>query len=549
MLFAEFASAQTLGQITVPSEKIVQYKKAEWSVISTGDYKNPYDQKEVSMNMILTSPSGKPIILPCYFDIQAGKAVWKARFSPLEDGKYLYHFELESNKEPVLSKEMTFVSLTNGTDPGFLRKNNAYTFKFDNGDLFRGIGENIAWESRSFENDKWTYDYLLPSLSKNGANFFRTWMSYWNLPLEWQKVNMTKRYQNTSAYFNPGAIKRMDELVNMTDSLNLYFMLTLEWHGHFMEKGGWKDSPYNVINGGPAKTPADFFSNDAARDRFKNKLRYCVARWGYSTHIAAWEFFNEVDNAAFTEDDGIIIPLNSIAQWHLEMSRYLKDLDPYQHMVTTSISHRDIIGMNSIPYIDFNQKHIYKHTGKIPAIYKDYISNFGKPYVIGEFGYRWEDADPQYSTAFNYDFKRGLWYGLFSPTPILPMSWWWELFDDEQMAPYFAGVREISDKMLKSGKGDFEPVPVLAKNLETYGLRCGEVTFIYLLNNTKEVFAADVAVPSLTSAAYVIQQYDPETRKYHPLKNEVLNAGGLKLKNFSLAPKQETVLILTRKEK
>lgn len=549
VLIVESVSGQRIDRIALPEKKILQFQKAEWSIITTGKFRNPYDQKEVSMDMVLTSPSGKPVLLPCYFEKQDScTVIWKARFSALEDGQYRYHFELKNGQASDSSKEMTFLAEA-GKDPGFLRKNNDYTFKFDNGDLFRGIGENIGWESRSFENDKWTYDHLLPSLSGNGANFFRTWMSYWNLPLEWQKVNMTKRYQNTGDYFNPGAIKRMDELVNMTDSLHLYMMLTLEWHGHLMEKGGWKNSPYNEINGGPAQTPADFFSNDAARDKFKNKLRYCVARWGYSTHIAAWEFFNEVDNAAFTEDDSIIIPLNSIAQWHLEISRYLKDLDPYQHMVTTSISHRDIIGMNSIPYIDFNQKHIYKHTDKIPAIYNDYISNFGKPYVIGEFGYRREDADPKYAAEFNYDFKRGLWYGLFSPTPILPMSWWWELFDDEQMAPYFNGVKEISNKMLKSGKGNFEPIAISAKDLEAYSVRCGEEIFIYLLNNTGTAVTANVSVPALTLNNYSIQQFDPSSRKYHTLKDNIKQSKNLHLTNFRLDTKQEAVLILSPKRK
>ena len=68
-------------------------------------------------------------------------------------------------------------------------------------------------------------------------------------PLNGKKVNSTKRYTNTTEYFNPGAIKRMDELVNLTDSLHLYFMPTMDWHGHLMEGGGWENSPYNVING------------------------------------------------------------------------------------------------------------------------------------------------------------------------------------------------------------------------------------------------------------------------------------------------------------
>lgn len=38
----------------------------------------------------------------------------------------------------------------------------------------------------------------------------------------------------------------------------------------------------------------DFFTNERARADYKQRLRYLVARYGYSTSIFAWEFFNEV---------------------------------------------------------------------------------------------------------------------------------------------------------------------------------------------------------------------------------------------------------------
>jgi hypothetical protein len=78
----------------------------------------------------------------------------------------------------------------------------------------------------------------------------------------------------------------------------------------------WKISPYNKANGGPAATPTEFFTSKKAQLRYKDKLRYIIARWGYSTHIAAWELFNEIDNAAFTPKDSVIIPFSAIVQWH-----------------------------------------------------------------------------------------------------------------------------------------------------------------------------------------------------------------------------------------
>ncbi|SCC49215.1 protein of unknown function [Chitinophaga costaii] len=519
---------------------ITQYQKAEWNITLTATYNNPYDQRQVSLDMLLKSPSGKPLLLPCYYD--AVQQTWKARFTPQESGTYQYHFHLQAGQEDTSNADQRFTAQASNSQ-GFLHKHDLWTFQYDNGDLFRGIGENIAWESRDFEADKWTYQYLLPKLAQNGGNFFRTWMCYWNLPLEWKKVHNTKRYSNSDAYFNPGAITRMDSLVAQCDSLHLHFMLTLDWHGHFMQNGGWKNSNYNVANGGPCTTPTDFFTLPAAQEMYKNRLRYIVARWGYSSSIAVWEFFNEVDNAAFTQQDSILIPLPAIAQWHLEMSRYLKGLDPYQHLVSTSISHRDIIGMNSIPYIDFNQKHIYKYTEKIPGIYPDYIQTFGKPYVVGEFGYRWEDQDPKYAVEADYDYKRGLWYGLFSATPLLPMSWWWELFDDQHMMPYLQSVRTISNHMLNAGKGAFTPIPVKAGLLEAYALQCGQTYYVYLLNNTDTTQSPSLQLT--VPAGYKLQQFTPSANAF-TTQAYTGTAKGMAIRGFALPAKTETVLVFSK---
>src|SRR5690606_16728613 len=94
-------------------------------------------------------------------------------------------------------------------------------------------------------------------------------------------------------------------------------------------------------NGGPASTPEEFFTLKESRDKYKNRLRYIVARWGYATSIGAWEFFNEIDNAAFSEEDSVIISHDAIADWHREMAAYLKSIDPYDHIVNRGILHAE----------------------------------------------------------------------------------------------------------------------------------------------------------------------------------------------------------------
>jgi hypothetical protein len=253
---------------------------------------------------------------------------------------------------------------------------------------------------------------------------------------------------------------------------------------------------------------------------------------------------------AFTPspEDSVVIPNDAITEWHSEMSRYLHDIDPYHHIITTSISHRDILGLDALPYIDINQKHIYKNTEALPAELSRYTNSYNKPYMIGEFGYEW-NWKIDFSTipaGLEYDFKRGLWYGLFSPTPILPMSWWWEFFDSHDMIPYFRSVREISDKMLESGKGSFEKISVKSDIIESYGLKCGETVFVYLLNNSNSDKTSYLTIGPADKRSYHVMIFIPGSRVYEKLGSSTRNKNGLLILNsIHLKSKHELVLVLT----
>jgi hypothetical protein len=526
-----------------------QYEKTEFNIIISSGFKNPYTASDIELDMHLTAPSGKELFVPCFY--VSGDTVcslWKARFAAQEAGTFTYSFQLIRNSHKTINSDTSVFTAVQSSKNGFLHTDGLWTLKYDSGKLFRGIGENVAWESRSFENPKWTYDYFLPKLAREGANFFRTWMCSWNLPLEWQMVSGTGRYMNTAEYYNSGGIERMDQLIGMTDSLGMHIMLTLDsggslWHEFWCDTGSTCKGSNN---------PADFFTRAGARQRYKDKLRYLVARWGYSPGIAAFEFFNEIDNSAYTPspEDSVIIPHEAVVEWHSEMSRYLHDIDPYHHIITTSISHRDIIGMNMLPYIDINQKHIYKNTEGMRSEILRYTRACNKPYIIGEFGFEW-DWTIDFSTiasGLEYDFQRGLWYGLFSPTPILPMSWWWEFFDEHNMTPYFKSVREISDQMLEAGKGSFEILDVKADIIEAYGLKCGDKLFVYLLNNSNSGVKSKVMIKIAERRSYNVQGFMPAKRTYRKIWNTAAAKEGLLVPAIKLASKESLILILSPKK-
>ena len=499
-LTALTAGAQVLS-VEGPRTRVAQYRRADFSIVLKGTWNNPYLQEEVTLDMVLTAPSGRTLSLPCFYveGESGGESRWAARFTPQEKGRYSYVFRFAEKGIPVSESPAGTFEASDPFGKGILHVNGNWTLRFDDGTLFRGIGENICWESRTNDDskffkalheqhDRFNYDVMLPAFAWNGGNFCRLWMCSWNFPIDRHRNFNNFRYEESDEYFNPSAVARLDHVMELGEDLDIRFML--------------------CMGAGDVRTDRDFFVSDAAKARYRNYLRYIVARWGYSPAIGMWEFFNEIDNIQF-RDQRNPIPAADIVAWHAEMAAYLKSIDPFGHIVTTSISHRDLEGLNDVKDMDINQKHIYRATSSIPETIVRYEKAHGKPYVIGEFSYEWDWSKnfDDFAEDMDLDFRRGLWYGLFSPTPVTPMSWWWEYFGNRATDLYFRHVRTVSDRMLKVGKGSFEPVPVEAEGAEAYAVRCGKRVYVYAYNpSSKPVSALHVTV---TGPLYIAPKVIP----------------------------------------
>jgi hypothetical protein len=313
---------------------------------------------------------------------------------------------------------------------------------------------------------------------------------------------------------------RLDEIFRLAKKQGIYIMLTIDYHGVFKSfidrwasNAEWRTNPYNSANGGPCKTPTDFFINAEARKIYKNKLRYLVARWGYSTHLACWEFWNEIDNVMETQ----LVPADAIASWHLEMADYLKQLDPYKHLVSTSVTYREIPGLWDIKNLDFTQHHNYGPTANMKESILKYVDRFHKPDVVGEFALGWKGPGKDYPEGlYEGELHNGIWRGLFSPTPILPLSWWWEYHLYKKHYYHFKTAADFVSLMLKN-KEDVQEISVtsLDPDIETMGLRSENQLFLWLRNSTVKLLNdLTLAIPGTGNSKYLMKYYDTWTGKH-----------------------------------
>ncbi|MFC1570738.1 DUF5060 domain-containing protein [Candidatus Omnitrophota bacterium] len=383
---------------------------------------NENDPENVRVEAYVKAPSGKEVTVPlfCSMNKRSGKkSSWQMRFSPIETGKYEYSVKVTSGS---VNEETTPASFTSKKtkNAGFLRKakNNDHYLQFDSGAAFFGIGHDVGWVYNSSPSVFGRYFSLL---SGAGCNITRIWMSSWALPLEWKEVGE----------YSELASKKLDEILELAANKGIYIMLCFDTYGSLISEGGmwgeehWGINPYNKENGGPCEKPEDFFTNPEAKKEYKNRLRYIVSRWGWSTNILAFELWNEYD---------------APADWVKEMASYIESIDPHGHFVTTShgypfgqpFDESKIWNLKEIGLVTFHEYGNGANSDMVmPLIQRSRRTaiKYKKPFIVSEFGIDFGKDDKAYDPdGEGIALHNSLWASSLSKSFGTAMNWWYDTY-------------------------------------------------------------------------------------------------------------------------
>ncbi len=183
----------------------------------------------------------------------------------------------------------------------------------------------------------------------------------------------------------------------------------------------------------------------AAAKRF---FRHAIARWGASTSVAAWEYWNEMDPGLPT------------GRFHAELGEFLARHDPYRHLRTTSTwapSPRDC----RHPDLDLAGTHFYLRPADRPRLANEVEAVLdrarwlreqapAKPALLDEFGLaddQWRITGEMRRSADLSDVHNALWASALSGTSGTALAWWWERLDQHDghalyrpLSRFLAGV-------------------------------------------------------------------------------------------------------------
>jgi hypothetical protein len=438
-----YSAVQNVEVLGINPPRARLYSRVEIDVNVTGYIGNQFDPEDVNVTAFITDPEGKVLALPAFYyqDYRrvllgnterlepVGQPCWKVRFTPVKAGRYEFYVEAVSKGSSKRTPVYSFEVEPSG-QPGFARvsgRDSRY-FEFDNGSSNFFVGLDVCW---SGSRGTYDYDEWFRAMAASGVNLVRIWMAPWRFGIEWRQLG---RYDLEEAW-------RLDYVLELAERYGIRVILCLMNHGQLSTQANpqWSENPYNKARGGPLSKPEEFWTSEEARKLFKKRLRYIVARWGYSTSLLAWELWNEVDLT-----DNYMSVRENVARWHAEMAAYLKRLDPYKRMVTTSFANPNLDPLVwQLGEIDFITVHKYGPegfqdvAGTLYDIVRRAWERYRKPVLVTEFGvdWRWEgltDKPLYYLDREGVGLHDGLWATVMAGSPATAMSWWW----DNYIHPY-----------------------------------------------------------------------------------------------------------------
>ncbi len=425
------------------------YGKCEIDVALTGTWDNPYDSEDIALDAEVTTASGKRYSQPGFFMIPqrheqegiedlmlpAGKGQWKVRLAATEIGPMRVTLKARDRSgRAVFELPQAIMVKASRSARGFVRVStaDAHYLAHDSGDGFVPVGHNVPIYHTS--NNMSVKD-ILEKMAANGENWNRWWMSKSGLGLEWE----TKL-----GWYRQAQAAKLDMLLEDAGRLGMYYLLCMDTHQDFRQDG-WKENPFNASLGGPCRTAGEWFTNETAKALYRKRLRYTVARWGYSPHVLCWEFGNEFEGWADAKQETIIA-------WHREMASVLAALDPYDHLISTSWwSKTGPEACWQIPEMDIVQTHSYANNDLNTALEAHAFcltqwTGFRKPHLFAEFGIRSHnfsaEDDPTGRAIHNT-----VWASIASGSCGAAMPWWHENYiEPKNLYFHFQAIRNFVKK-------------------------------------------------------------------------------------------------------
>jgi hypothetical protein len=436
------------------AERVRRYELFETRAEVTPAAANPFNPAQIDVRGVFTAPDGsvREAIGFWYQEYEralengvevrtpVGAPHFRVRFTPDRAGVWRWHWVVVTPAGEARS-EPRRLRVARSKRHGFLRrsKRDDRYLAYDDGSAYFAVGENLSWYDA---RGSYAYDAWLAALAEQGASWARLWMPSWAMGIEWSDTGLGDYGARLDRAW------QLDAVLAEAERRGIAVQLVLQNHGAFstVYNSEWAANPYNAANGGPLESAAEFWTDPEARALFQRRLRYAVARWGYSTAILAWELWNEAElSDGYSGADTV--------GWHREMADFLRAHDPHDHLVTTSFSLPILdVGVWNESGLDLTQIHLYATLGSEsgPVTTRPNVSEAvvelsaarravtTQPLLFGELGVDARGpAETRAADPGGIGVHDGLFAGVVSGGYGTAMTWWWDNLIDLEPELYY----------------------------------------------------------------------------------------------------------------
>lgn len=423
--------------------RVEQFDLMTIPLILNATYKNPFDPKQIKVQALIETPSGKtekvaaffqqdftPIAIHTEEEILLPKSgnPWLLYYRPREIGTYKFHLIAEDMTGISRTPDQKF-DVTASKKKGFLRvsKDDPRFFEFDNGESYFGIGPSGWCRDTNYifgGNPRWVSTRLLDEYYKRKADagsnydyclaefFGRLYIKggYIDQHVAWKTEHRLRTLEKLGIYW----VTCYDDLCRST----VYGLNTL---------------PYSEAQGGPCKSIEELYFNERSLEMQRDHLRYFVSRMSDSPALLVWAIGDEGQS-------GNKFSRLMVQSWIKGLHDYVRTIDVYQHPhvigegPTSSVNGGDAI---IIPDWYFNPGLTTDGVELVQDIMKKY-GGFNCPLINPEGGMvQWTKPEDSYGPKSNgyylsgerwkfpeaISFHNNLWISLFMKNAVGGTEW------------------------------------------------------------------------------------------------------------------------------
>ncbi len=433
---------------------------------------NPFDPADFTLELSVTQPDGAVRQFAGFHDepqqavdrgdreefVSNGAPAFHVRYRPGQAG--VHHLQLTAHWRDGSTVVMALPDLladgapwddivrVDPQDPRFFSAGGTFVWPV-------GCNLNSTYDVRSVaalqtkltpDRGSFTREALLTRLAAGGGSGCETWLSPWNLGLEWNPK--WPGFRGVGRY-HQGHAWALDQFLDQAEHLGIRVNLSLFNHGMARDGTGeeedWRYHPYNRANGGGGwlDGPAGLFSDSRAFAQQQLLFRYLAARYGDSPALLGWKLWAEVNLAH--------APHEAVVDWHARASVALHAVDPWHHPVTThwcgdwTAADLAILAHPGIDYATIDAYHgdetaiaeLLNLSTRDPLRRRQGLASTGKPVLVTEFGGNAGGTSIQRMEA---EYVIGPWAGLVAGHAGAPMLWWFEWLDQGDRFSIYGAV-------------------------------------------------------------------------------------------------------------